>query len=533
MTVAQFRLTGIAFLALYFASNKLAPFHQFQGLEITLWSPDSGLALLLLAETTAFAPFVFFGAVLTVVCIFGVHPGLPARIGAELVVTLCYVVLAALLRQQLKLGSRGVRLADIVLLITFIAVGMALTAFCYCGVLFLAGVLPASRFYAAMRHFWIGHTVGMITVIPAATSLLAVTSKARWFWSRYSLITYSLFILGTCVAFAILFGDGDAKENHFFILLFLPIIWLGIRGGYAEIAVALLVIQLGLVAMTTYLGYDARYFGLFQMMMLALSTTGLLFGGMVSERNRATRLLREQQAELARMSAYAAAGAMAMTLAHEISQPLSTVTTYVHAARRMLRSGAASAPVIDVLRKAEVEAKRTREVLDRVRDFVSTGRMELHPVDLSRLGLKIGSLRREDAAARGVHIEVELNHPIPFVKADKIQIEQVLNNLVANAIDAASERRDSLGNVIIRIASQVDRVVVQVEDNGPGVAPEIVDSLFEAYQTTKTRGMGLGLPLSLQIVQKHAGRLWWEPIVPRGTRFVVELQVDGPDQNAV
>ena len=107
-----------------------------------------------------------------------------------------------------------------------------------------------------------------------------------------------------------------------------------------------------------------------------------------------------------------------------------------------------------------------------------------------------------------------------------------MNNLVANAIDAASERTDSRGRVIIRVATRGDRVVMQVEDNGPGVVPEMADSMFEAYQTTKTHGMGLGLHLSKQIVQKHAGRLWWEPDVPEGTRFMVELQIDGPDLNA-
>jgi C4-dicarboxylate-specific signal transduction histidine kinase len=147
--------------------------------------------------------------------------------------------------------------------------------------------------------------------------------------------------------------------------------------------------------------------------------------------------------------------------------------------------------------------------------------------------VKIRALCREEATARGIHVEIENNRAIPLVTADRIQIEQVLNNLVANAIDAASERKDSRGLVVVRVVRRGDRVVVQVEDNGPGVAPEIVDNLFEAYQTTKPRGMGLGLPLSLQIIQKHAGRLWWEPIVPEGTRFVVELQINARDKNAV
>src|SRR5262249_10299188 len=114
----------------------------------------------------------------------------------------------------------------------------------------------------------------------------------------------------------------------------------------------------------------------------------------------------------------------------------------------------------------------------------------------------------------------------------RLQIEQVLSNLVVNAIDAASERGDAHGRVIIRVKAGDKKVLVQVEDNGPGVAPEIADRIFEAYQTTKPRGMGLGLHLSRQIVQKHAGRLWWERDAPDGTRFVVELPIDGADQNA-
>jgi two-component system, LuxR family, sensor kinase FixL len=387
--------------------------------------------------------------------------------------------------------------------------------------------------FAAVRYFWIGDTVGIITIIPAATSAFAFLSNARWRWSGYAVVSCAVFILGTCLGFLVLFGVADANEYHMFYLLFLPIIWVGIRGGYAGVAVALLTIQLGLVATTTYLGYEAKDFSVFQTLMLVLSITGLLLGAVITEREQAAQLMREQQTELTRVSAYAIAGAMGMALAHEISQPLSTVASYLHAARRLLQSGAASAPVMDALSKAEMETRRTREVLEHVRDFVSSGKLDLKPLDLSELALKIGALCREEATARGIHVEIENIRPIPFVRADRIQIEQVLNNLVANAIDAASERTDARGLVVMRVARRGDQVVIQVEDNGPGVAPEIADSLFEAYQTTKPRGMGLGLHLSLQIIQKHAGRLWWEPMVPEGTRFLVELQINGPDNYAV
>jgi C4-dicarboxylate-specific signal transduction histidine kinase len=118
------------------------------------------------------------------------------------------------------------------------------------------------------------------------------------------------------------------------------------------------------------------------------------------------------------------------------------------------------------------------------------------------------------------------------VKADGVQIEQVLINLVANAIDAASERPDARGHVIIRVAANASAIKIQVEDDGRGVPPELADNIFDAYQTTKPRGMGLGLHLSRRIVQRHAGRLWWEPIRTGGARFVVELPTDGSSRNA-
>jgi C4-dicarboxylate-specific signal transduction histidine kinase len=204
----------------------------------------------------------------------------------------------------------------------------------------------------------------------------------------------------------------------------------------------------------------------------------------------------------------------------------------VHAARRLLQSSVASEPVRDALVKAEAEAQRAREVLERIRDFVSNGKLNLNALDVSALAQKIGSLCGEEAAERGVQVEVESVGPVPPVQADAIQIEQVLINLVGNAIDAASERSDGRGRVIIRVAAHADAVAIEVEDNGKGVASELADNIFDAYQTTKPRGMGLGLHLSRRIVQRHAGRLWWEPIRTGGARFVVELPTDGSSHNA-
>jgi two-component system sensor kinase FixL len=523
--------TGAAFIAVYFALNLLTEWHEFDRLGITLWSPDDGLSLALLLESVAFAPFVFFGAVLVDLSIAGVHRSIGVTMAAELSLTIAYVSLAFLLKNQLNFNIRQFRLPDVVTFLLFIPAAATLSSFIYCGVFYLGGELSADKVFVAIGHCWIGVALGMITIIPATTAVFSSLSTPPWRWSGYTLFTIFIFVLGICLGFAALVGVGD-KLYYLFNLLFLPVIWVAMRKGYAGVALALVTIQLTLAVVTAFVGYNTTDFAILQLLMLVLSITGLLLGAVTTERQDAALRLREQKRELARMLSNAQAGAMGMALAHEVSQPLSTVATYLHAARRLLQSSVASEPVMDALVKAEAEAHRAREVLERIRDFVSNGNLNLEALDLSAIAQKIVALCGEEAAERGIQVEVESVGPVPPVQADRVQIEQVLINLVANAIDAASERSDARGRVIIRIATHADAVAIEVEDNGKGVASELADNIFDAYQTTKPRGMGLGLHLSRRIVQRHAGRLWWEPITTGGARFVVELPTNGCGHNA-
>ena len=525
----QFWGAGAAFIAIYFALNLLTEWHEFDRLGITLWSPDDGLSLALLLENVAFAPFVFLGAVLVDLSIAGVHRGIGMTLAAELCLTLAYVGLALVLKNALKFDIRRFRLPDVVAFLLLIPAGAALSAFIYCGVLYLGGELSSDRILVAMVHCWIGSALGIVTVIPATTAVFTYASPS-WRLSGYTAFTVSIFALGIGLGFAALVGVGD-KLYYLFNLLFLPVVWVAMREGYAGVALALVTIQLTLAVLTAFVGYSTTDFAILQLLMLVLSITGLLFGAVTTERKDAALRLQEQKTELARMVSNVRAGAMGMALAHEVSQPLSTVATYLHAARRMLQANVESGPAMDALVKAEAEAQRAREVLERIRDFVSNGNLNLTLVDVSALAEKIGALCREEAAVRGVLVEVETMGLIPLVEADGVQIEQVLINLLANAIDSA-ERRDARGRVVMRVAAKADAVTVRVEDNGEGVASELADNIFDPYQTTKPRGMGLGLHLSRRIVQRHAGRLWWEPVTTGGARFVVELPTNGCGNNA-
>ena len=522
--------TGAAFIAVYFVLNLLTEWHEFDRLGITLWSPDDGLSLALLIESVAFAPFVFLAAVLVDLSIAGVHRSIGVTMAADLSLTIVYVGLAFVLKNKLKFDIRQFRLPDVVTFLLLVPVGAAISAFIYCGMLYLGGELSSDKVFVAMVHCWIGDALGIVTIIPATTAAFTYFPSPRR-WSSYTLFTIFIFILGIGLGFAALVGVGD-KLYYLFNLLFLPVIWVAMREGYAGVALALVTIQLTLAVLTAFVGYNTTDFAILQLLMLVLSITGLLLGAVTTERQDAALRLREQKREMARMVSNARAGAMGMALAHEVSQPLSTVAAYLHAARRLLQVGVANEPVMDALVKAEAEAQRAREILERIRDFVSNGNLNLTAVDLSSVAEKIGALCREEAAARGVQVEVESMGLVPRVEADGVQIEQVLINLVANAIDAAAERSDARGRVTVRVAAKGAAIMLRVEDNGRGVAPELADNIFDAYQTTKPRGMGLGLHLSRRIVQRHAGRLWWEPITTGGARFVVELPTDGCGHNA-
>jgi two-component system, LuxR family, sensor kinase FixL len=523
--------TGAAFIAVYFTINLLTEWHDFDRLGITLWSPDDGLSLALLIESVAFAPFVLLGAVLVDLSIVGVQRHFGVTVAAEFFLTAAYVLIAFALKNKLKFDVRQFRLPDVVTFLLLVPACAAVASLVYCGVLYLGAALPRHKLFAAVGHYWIGDALGMITIIPATTAVFTYLSAARWRWSGHTLFTVVTFIVGICLGFAALVGVGD-KLYYLFNLLFLPVIWVAMREGYAGVALALVTIQVTLAVITVFVGYDTTDFAILQLLMLVLSITGLLLGAVTTEHRDAALRLREQQRELTRMASNAQAGAMGMALAHEVSQPLSTVTAYVHAARRLLQAGIANAPVMDALINAEAEAQRAREVLERIRDFVSSGNLSLKALDVPALAERIGALCREEAAARGVQVEVESIGPVPEVQADGVQIEQVLINLVNNAIDAASERTDGRGSVIIRVAAGASAITIEVDDNGRGVAPELADSIFDAYQTTKPRGMGLGLHLSRRIVERHAGRLWWTPIRTGGARFMVELPMDGTSRNA-
>ncbi len=231
----------------------------------------------------------------------------------------------------------------------------------------------------------------------------------------------------------------------------------------------------------------------------------------------------EHVADQATQTHLATSAAMRVALMHEFSQPLSALATYIHAGRQLLRIDHVDQQLLaETMKKAEAEVKRARDVLARLREFLVSDKQERLPVDLIELTKTVAARLQNEAKRRAVRIQIEAGS-LPAVLVDPPQIRQVLVNLLSNAIDAAADIPG--GTVSVRCCHDGETVCIEVNDNGRGIAPEIAEHLFEAFQTTKSRGMGLGLPLSRQIIEAHGGSISWEPAVPHGTRFHVLLPV--------
>jgi two-component system sensor kinase FixL len=528
----RYLATSVLFLVAYLGINVITNSRQFRESGITLWSPDNGLSLLLLMESTFFAPIVLIGAILSDILFNNVGHRFYVVVASELVLTWGYLFIAIVLRDVFRFDTRATTYKNMIAVLAVVPASAAVTGTLYCSALYFTGVIPFSQIYDAASDFWIGDTVGMIVVLPASTAIHDVVFNKRWRIWLYGKHLAPILIVALFIGIFVVISVGDTKNRYLFNLLFLPILWVGITYGYTAVAMTLLVTQLTLIGALTHFQVSDRDFYIFQTLMFILATTGQLLGAIVTERERATRLLREQRSELARVSAHATTAAMAVTFAHEISQPLSSLSTYVHSARRMLDSSQSTASVSNVLAKAEAEAQKTRRIIERIRDFVSSGKLELEATDIGQIARKIGSLNQDEAQARGVALAVEASLALPPVRADRIAIEQALNNLVTNAIDAASEGGEARGRVVVRISLDGENAILRVDDNGTGVAPEIADHLFEVFETTKPKGMGLGLSLTQEIARRHAGRVGWRPLLPQGTSFFIELPINGPETDA-
>ena len=246
----------------------------------------------------------------------------------------------------------------------------------------------------------------------------------------------------------------------------------------------------------------------------------------LTERQQAEARLQELQSELVHISRLTALGEMASALAHEINQPLSAIANYLKGSRTLLsRHDVAVDRVRDAVERAAVEALRAGDIIRRLRDFVARGETERTIEHLAKLVEEASALALVGAKEHGIRVHYEFSPEVDLVLADKVQIQQVVLNLVRNAVDAMSDSPFPQRNLTITIESADDDMAqVSVTDTGPGIDPEVADRLFQPFITTKRTGMGVGLSISRTIVEAHGGHIWAQTVPGEGSEFGFTLQ---------
>jgi two-component system, LuxR family, sensor kinase FixL len=238
----------------------------------------------------------------------------------------------------------------------------------------------------------------------------------------------------------------------------------------------------------------------------------------LTERQQTETRLQELQSELVHISRLTAMGEMASSLAHELNQPLAAISNYLSGCRRLLEANSdnPSAMARDALAKAADQAVRAGQIIHKMRDFVSRGETERKVERLSKLVEEASALALVGAKEQSVRVRFQLDPKADLVLADKVQIQQVILNLIRNSVEAMAESRD---RQLLLSSSLADDNMVRVStaDSGSGITAELRERLFQPFITTKPQGMGVGLSISKTIIEAHGGSIWIEPNPGGGT----------------
>jgi NO-binding membrane sensor protein with MHYT domain len=264
---------------------------------------------------------------------------------------------------------------------------------------------------------------------------------------------------------------------------------------------------------------------------LALVVAGITFVilasaliGSLIEQNRAEQALRQAQADLARVNRITTMGELTASLAHEVNQPIAAAVIGAYACVRWL---AGDTPNLEEARRAAAgivkDGKRASEIIDRIRLLFKKGTSQREILNVNDVVREMIVLLRSEATRYSILVRMELAADLPQVRGDRVQLQQVMMNLISNSIDAM---KDVDGTRELAIESQragSEHLMVSVSDTGVGLPPQLADQIFNAFVTTKLQGTGMGLSISRSIVESHSGRLWATDNSPRGARFHLSL----------
>ena len=485
---------GILFIAAYVVLDWASYLHPMHGLNITPWNPSLALGLVYWFRIGRMAAAPWFVAILiSEILVRGLPATLPLTLVLGGVLTLGYGGIAEALRRFATSAVLEDR-RRLFFWLLIVLVGTLLTSIVYISLLLPSGLIPVGDWTVAIVRFWIGDCVGIVVTMPFFWFLLDGQKRLRNLLLRWETAGY---VLLAAVSLWVSFGLGGAGEFQYFYLLFLPLVWAAARQGVPGAAIAAFALQAGIIVAVQWQNMVAVTVFELQLLGAVLAFVGFFIGAVVDEKQRASDELRQSLR-------LAAAGEMAGALAHELNQPLTALSVYGAACEQLLDRGETGERLRDTIRHVVLESQRAGDVVRRLRDFFRTGATRLERFPLGELLAATAQQFADRAREQKIGFCVEPSPP-QIVLVDRLQLEIVLRNLIANAFDAVAELAPEKRHV--RLSARIEggrRVGIYVEDGGPGPSTA---NLFEPFRSTKSSGLGLGLAISRAIVEAHGGNL--------------------------
>ncbi|MDX6806493.1 sensor histidine kinase [Terrihabitans rhizophilus] len=519
MDIRQWRvlLMPAVAVAAFVLLEWLSFMHEHKGVPVTPWNPGLGfLFALMLVRGPGYAGVLFCGVILAELVVLQTRLSWPLILGIALIISAVYGGTAYLARRygRLELGMN--RLSHIIVVLGAGAAGAMLATVMLPLLLVLDVDFGWQDVRFAFLPLFLGDVIGIAVISPLLLRLIGVRdTTVPGLLRRPEVLLHALLVMA---GMAIIAGIGlEAGIRHFY-LLFVPVILSGVRFGIDGACLSLAFTQFALVGLLRAHGSDTAVFTEFQTLMFVLSGTGLTVGAVVSERQNANARARAAEARLRDMEAKAAqadrfhlVSGMASALAHEINQPMTAARALARSAQHILDAGDPDLKRARVnLAKVMAQIDHASSVLRRMRDFLRRGQPHRSKVEVRPM--IADALLLVEAEARAKHISLRLRVPenLPEIRADRVQLQQVVLNLVRNAIDSISEAEQRKGQVDISAFYQAEpeRIEISVADNGPGLGPDFAERVFEPLMTSKHGGLGLGLPICVSIVESHGGKVW-------------------------
>jgi two-component system sensor kinase FixL len=509
--------------------------HEYKGVPVTPWNPGLGILFAgIMMYVAVYGLVLFTGVVIAETVVLRTGLAWPLIVMIAVVIAISYTTAAFVARNYLRLDIRLNSLRDVLVLLGVAVAGAAVCSLLLSLLLLADRNIDAADLANSVLPMFVGDVIGIAVMTPLMLRLSNWRAVLQRGLSAAQVLELSLYGLIIATALWLIVGSGRPNDYKYFSVLFLPVAAVGARHGIDGACGTLAAIQLGLVTALHAYGYDAATFVEFQIVMFVLMATGLVVGVVVNQRwqadaaaRQAEARLAESRAEAARAARFNLVGGMASALAHEINQPLTAARALARSVEHILSADDRDAERAAAnVRMMVVQVDHAAGVVRRMREFLRRGQPHTSTLDIKDLLREALQLAQSDLAANAIDVDLNVAPGLPHMFGDRIQLQQVVLNLLRNAADSILDARSAKGRISIAATRANDTLEVSILDNGAGIPPD--SKLFEPLSSSKPEGLGLGLSISSSIIEAHGGRLWLQSGEPGATEFRFSLPLQPP-----